>query len=222
MADALELAFSIADSGITDKTRRLYNTHYRAFVNFLKRLDAVPDSWETCMVVFRAHLMKKGLSLRTIASYMTAVRTRLCLNGVSLHKNQYLMKQMHRAAQHHDVNWIRHPVTKTLLDQVLLRIELVTTSAFETSLFLFIFTLAYHGMFQISELVKSEHILKVRNVLQAENSSWLRCIQHSSKTMRPGDMPQVIDIYPESDPFCPCVMAERYTRLRQRAVPFWG
>ncbi len=174
------------------------------------------------MVVFRAHLVKKGLSSRTIASYMTAVRMRLCLNGVSLHENQYLMKQMHCAAQCHDVNRIRHPVTKTLLDQVLLRIELVTMSAFETSLFLSIFTLSYHGMFQIGKLVESEHALKVRNILQAENSSWLRCIQHSSKTMRPGDMPQVIDIYPESDPFCLCTMAEGYTRLRQRAVPFWG
>ncbi len=204
-----------------DKTRESYNQKYTAFVNFLQTLEEVPADWELCLVLFRGHLISKGLASRTVASYMTGVRSRLSLNGVELKENAYLMKQMHKAAQKQDVERLRCPVTKVLLEQVLKRIDFVTKTNYEAALFGAIFTLAYHGMFRIGELVESVHALKVGNVLQAVTGNLIQCIQHSSKTSKPGEGHRRVPIDPTFDEFCPCEMTVRYSQERKRALPYW-
>ncbi len=131
---------------------------------------------------------------------------RLRLDGVDLRENQYLMKQLHQAAQKQDVARIHCPISLNLLLQILKRVDLVVRSDFESHLFKAIFSTAYHGMFRIGELVHSQHALKLANVLQEAEGEAFHCIQHSSKVLRPGQMPPVIVIEPLEclQEFCPC------------------
>lgn len=173
--------------------------------------------------MYRAHLVKKGLSSRTIATHITGVRSRLRLDGVDLKENQYLMKQMHRSAKKQDAHRLRCPVTKILLHQIMKRLDLVTQNNYEAAMFGALFALAYHGLFRVGELVESEHALHAENMLQAKNGSLIHCFQHSSKVMMEGSFPALVEIAPDPDSeFCPCAMVEHFTAARAEAKRFWA
>ncbi len=221
MALATETAFSIAEQGVTLKTREAYVRAYKAFVEYIRQLDEVPTQWETCIMLFRGHLISQGKSSRTVASYITGVRNRLKLDGVELNENMYIMKLMHRAAQKQDVERLRYPITKGLLIQILKRVDLVARTYFEATLWGALFTLAYHGMFRIGELIESEHALKTCNLLQEDDMKTLHCIQHSSKVLKPGMRPHVVLIHPTGELFCPCKMVNLYSLERAEAQRYW-
>ncbi len=193
-----------------------------AFVNYLRTLDEIPTKWEDCLILFRAHLIHKGLASRTITTYMTGVHSRLQLDGVDLSENQYLMKQMHRVARKRDVERVRCPISHNLLIQILKRVNLVVKTEFEAAMFKALFSLAFFGMFRIGELVDSPHALKACNVMQAEEGEHIVCVQHSSKTLKPGELPQLVDIPPDNTEFCPCLLTTHYTACRVWASAKWA
>ncbi len=184
-------------------------------------LDEIPANWEACILLFRGHLISKGLASRTVASYITGVRSRLKLDRVELQEKLYLMKLMHRAAKKCDVERLHSPVTKIILNQVLKRVDLVARNYFEVALWGAICSLAYHGIFRIGELVESEHALKSENILLEDDGRTLHCLQHSSKVMRPAQRPPVIVVHPTWTDFCPRKLVNLYSVERARAKQYW-
>ncbi len=140
---------------------------------------------------------------------MSGIRSRLHLNGVELQENEYLTKQMHRAARKGDSERVRCPFSKTLLGQLVKRLDFVTKSDYEAALFKAIFLMAYHGMFRVGELVESEHKLHVKNVMEDE-AEQIVCIQHLSKTSKPGDLLVRVVLTPEDTDLCPCRAVKWY------------
>ncbi len=210
MASATKTALKFAEQGVTEKTRSSYVRHYQKFVEFLRRVQPTPTNWEDSLLLFRGHLISEGKSSHTIASYMTGICSRLRLDGVDLRENEYLMKQLHRAAKKKDSERIRCPVTKNLLNQILKRVDLATANDFKASLFKAIFAVAYEGLFRIGELVESEHALKATCVMQAADGEELNCVQHSSKVLQKGDPPVVVHIPTSAGVFCPCSLMTEF------------
>ncbi len=212
---AAESAVLAAEIGLLSSTRAGYIKAYRMFIEYVQRLDPIPTRWETAIEVYRGHLIERGLQSSTIASYIAGIRSRLQLDGVVLHENEYAMKQMHRAAKKRDVQRIRKPVSFTLLSQALDRLQFVIDDKYELQLFKAIFVTAYYGMFRIGELVESEHAIKLRNVL-GDDDRTVHLIQHSSKVMKPGQIPLVVEIKPRGTKYCPCKLLNLFTVERAR------
>ncbi len=180
----------------------------------MQRLDPIPTKWETAIEVYRGHLIERGLQSSTIASYIAGIRSRLQLDGVILQENEYAMKQMHRMAKKKDVERIRKPVPLTLLTQALDCLHFVTDSKYEHDLFAGIFVTAYYGMFWIGELVESVHAVKACNVLSDDDRT-VHLIQHSSKVLKPGQIPPIVEIKPRGTKHCPCRVINLFSLRRQ-------
>ena len=86
-----------------------------------------------------------------------------------------------------------------------------------------IFSLGYYGMLRISELVKSDHIVKACNVHMALNKDKLMIMLYSSKTHGEGSRPQSIKIVSNRREksgkyahrhFCPFVVINDFIKMR--------
>ncbi len=209
-------------NGVAKSTREAYSRAWRSFTQFLSNLDEHNLCWEEKLVMFFTHLSELGRAASTIRTYMAGVRAHLKMENVMLNENHYLLKLMYKGTAKADVARLRLPITKDMLPPLLRRVPLVVKGEFEINLFQAIFATAYQGAFRIGELAGSEHAVKAKNLISSLSSDKVRIILHSSKTSKPGNLPEVVAFEPQPDnEFCPCKLLNSFSRRRYNASPFW-
>ncbi len=201
------------EEGVAKSTRQAYVRAWRAFTEFLAKLDSDPRNWEDRIVMFFTHLSEKGKASSTIRTYLAGVKARLRMENVVLNENHYMMKIMYKASAKRDVERVRLPITLEMLTPMLRRVGLVVKDDFEKLVFKAIFTTAYFGAFRIGELVGSEHAVKNGNVVSSRTSEKVRILMHSSKMSKPGQLPEVVVIEPAPGgaEWCPCDLIQQFS-----------
>ncbi len=208
--------------GVARSTREAYARAWKCFTQFLASLDEQELSWETKLVMFFTHLSEQGKASSTIRTYMAGVRAHLHMENIPLNENHYMLKLMYKSSAKNDVHRIRLPITKDMMEPLLRWVTLVVKGEFKVLLFRTIFATAYAGAFRIGELVGSEHAVKTKNVTSPRTSDKVQIILHSSKTSKPDQLLEVIQVesWPGSE-FCPCALINQFSEMRYRVSKYW-
>ena len=176
------------------------------------------------------YLIDKKLKSTTIRCYVSAIKAVLRDDGKELNENVYLLKAMTWACRlHNDKVTVHLPIRKHLLLLLIREIDsLFADQLFLVALYKALFSTMYFGLFRISEITHSDHVLKARNVRMGCNKNKVMFILRSSKTHGRGDKPQTIKINSiEFDPlgnpvdeaevspaYCPFHLLSEYLLLR--------
>ena len=184
-------------------TKRNYHKIWYLFNKFLIRLDKIPNNWEEKLVLFVAHCIQNGNSIKskgnnskTVRSYISAIRMTLKQDGIFLNDKQYQLTAMTRACrQINDRVFSRLPTGKNLLRMILDNLgEIFDKQQYLLVLYRAILITGYYGLFRIGELVTGDHLIRVSDVHIGENKNKIQIVLKTSKTHGLGDQPQVVKI----------------------------
>ena len=180
-----------------DSTRRTYYNVWRSFNKFYIRLDIKPDNWEDRLTLFIGHLIDTNCKLATVRSYISAIKAVLHEVKVQLNEDRLLLGALTRACKlKNDRLQTRLPIHKSLLCVLLQAMDDIFESPqpYLNKLYSALLVTAYYGLFRISELTLSHHVLKAKDTYVGENKDKLKFVLYTSKTHGLGDMPQIIKI----------------------------
>ena len=97
-------------------TRRTYHGIWKTFNEFIIKLDNKPKTWEDRLTLFIGYLVSKRRKSGTIRSYISAIKTVLTKDGVTLNEDRYLLTSLTKACKYHnDGVRTRLPITKNIL-----------------------------------------------------------------------------------------------------------
>ena len=106
------------------------------------------------VVLFITHCFESGLSPNSIATYIAGISYFHKLNNWGKLSDMFVVAKMlegcHRLRQVKD---LRAPITQPVLAAICEALNSVCSNEFETLLFSSLYTLAYFGLFRVSELV---------------------------------------------------------------------
>ena len=181
---------------IRTSTKNNYYGVWKTFNEFFIRLDRKPNNWEDRIVLFVGYLVDKKRKSTTIRSYVSAIKSVLREDGVTVSENKYLINSLTRACRLvNDKVRIRLPIQSGVLSILLLQLPIL----FEQQQYLCIMyhtimTTAYFGLFRVGELTKGDHPVKVTDVLVADNKNNILILLRTSKTHGEDSYPQTIKI----------------------------
>ena len=157
----------LLDASISQNTHRAYNAGVQAYHKFCSE-SQIPECWPPnlpALVQFLLHLSFKGLAYSTARSYIAALSYQCKLQGVYDPTSEFLvckllqgMKRLRHTADS------RLPITKTILAGILRVLPCICRNDYECALFSAVFSLAFHGLFRVGELVS--HRTSPTRVLQ--------------------------------------------------------
>ena len=81
-------------------TRNNYLCVWRSFNEFFIHLDVKPDSWEDRLVLFIAYLIEQKKKSSTIRSYISAIKSVLVDDSISLNQDKYLITSLTKACKY--------------------------------------------------------------------------------------------------------------------------
>ena len=147
-------------------TRNNYYFIWKKFNEFFIKLDVKPNSWEECLILFVGYLIDKKLKSTMIHCYVSAIKAVLRDDGEILDPNVYLLKALTRACKiQNDKVKVRLPIRKPMLLILIDEIDAVYfNQPYLIALYKVLLITMYFGLFRISEVSKSGHVLKARNV----------------------------------------------------------
>ena len=151
-------AGKLLQAGIASNTQLTYATGLKAFKNFCKEYN-LPLNWpasEQHIILFIARSFENGLSPNSITTYIAGINYYHKLNNwydiQKIFVIQKLLEGCRRARTSKDP---RAPISKNVLIDIVSILPKVCYNDYETSLFGALFTMAYFGLFRVSELVSS-------------------------------------------------------------------
>ena len=206
-------------------TARNYLSIWRQFNTFLIQLDTLPQFWEDRTSLFIAHLVQKGIQSGTIKSYVSGIKDMLVHVNYKWDDSKILLTSLTKACRLcNDHVTTRLPIHCGLLELLLFELErCLSKQWYLECMYKAIFSLGYYGMLRISELVKSDHVVKACNVHMALNKDKLMIMLYSSKTHGEGSRPQSIKIVSNQREksgkyahrhFCPFVVINDFIKMR--------
>ena len=162
----------------------------------------------------------------TISSYVSAICAVLQDDGYVMDNNLVLIKAMTRACRlKNDKFTSRLPIRKRLLTLMLNHIpEIIGNQPYLICLYQTIFSTAYFGLFRISELLESDHVVTCGDVQIARNKMKMMFRLRTSKTHGRNVKPQIMKIsstelqhktsvhIPE---YCPFQLLRDYLQIRR-------
>ena len=196
-------------------TRMNYYCVWRKFNEFYVRLDKKPRAWEQRILLFAAHI--------------SAIRAVLNSIDIKISEDTCLLNSLIRACKlTNDTVRIRMPIRKEVLNMVLRQTDLYFRSKgqiYLQHLYLALFSTAYFGLFRVSELTCSEHVVKACDVHIATNKKKLLFVLRSSRTQGKDKKPQLIKISnilsqeirldTNKPSFCPYSLLQNYLSKRK-------
>ena len=144
------------------------------FNEFFICLDAKPKLWEDRVILFAAYLIDKGRKSTTVKSYISAIRAVLAEVDISVNENKYLLSSLTRAyrlTRDQPVR-LRLPIGRDILNMVLqttLNFFFSQGQSYLAWMYSSLFAIAYHGLFRVGDLTKSQHEVKACNVHIVQN-----------------------------------------------------
>ena len=195
-------------------------------------LDRKPENWEQRILLFTGQLIKEKKQSATVKSYISAIKAVLADIDIDINENTCLINSLTRACRlTNDTFRLRLPIQKDLLNTLLQTAESHFTEIgqfYLMKLYTTLLATTYYGLFRVGELTKSDHVVKVVDVLLGVNKKKLMFILRSSKAHDVDKKPQIIKINylpgknrDNSDydntiikRFCPYDLLQRYLAVR--------
>ena len=210
-------------------TRLAYATACRKFQEFRVEYK-LPTSWPIAashLVLFISYCFETGLAASTIRLYISGISFVHKIHNWPDPSEYFMIKKMlegcRRLRQRKDV---RVPITLSILTRICQQLTFVTYSRYETLLFQAVYSLAYFGLFRVSELVatsiyQTSHALCANDVqFEPSFEAIIICIR-SSKTNQVGG-PVRIRIPDSADNNLSCVQLMReYVQVRPKHGGFF-
>ena len=220
-----EVRDSLMNKNVRNSTKINYQGIWRNFNEFIIKLDYAPELWEERVSLYCAFLIEyTDIQSSTIKSYISAIKAKLYGIGYNWNDKLIWLAALTRACKlKNDCITTRLPISADLLELLLFEIERKYNSdekAYERSIYLTAFLVAYYGLMRIGEYTKSPHALRAVNVHEAQNKRQYTIFLYSSKTHSLGSHPQKIIIKPEllgrhgKRFFCPVEELSNYLQLR--------
>ena len=179
-------------------TKLNYYCVWRNFNEFFIKLDRKPDTWEQRLVLYVGYLIENKRKSTTIRSYISAVKSDLQDDGITLNQDQYLLSSLTRACRFkNDYVKMRLTIQKGLANLILDETEnyfLDQNQEYLSKMFRAIFVSAYYGLLRISEVAIGEHPVRASDVHIATNKRQIIFMLRTSKTHWTDDKPQLIRI----------------------------
>ena len=210
-----------------ESTKINYHGIWNNFNKFVIRLDHIPAKWEETTSLYCSYLVSKGCKSATLRSYVSAIKSKLVIDGYRWDDKAIWFNALTRACKmRNDMVIDRQPIRKPLLSCIIAvtqnqypdRVELFQQK-YNRLLFSTAFQFAYFGMLRVGEYACSQHAVKAVDVHIADNyKNKVKLILHTSKTHGREARPQKILIQnKESDKFKnlnPVAAAKQYGVVR--------
>ena len=143
------------------------------------------------------YLIENNKKSGTIKSYISAIKSVLHDDGVSISENRLLLNSLIKACKYkNDRVHTRLPIRRNLLKLLLDALDNLYPGQqpYLTILYKAVFVAAYFGMFRVGELTQSIHAVKARDVHIGRNKNKIMFVLRTSKTHWSDVKPQVIKI----------------------------
>ena len=150
-------AEALLRASISENTSLTYNTSIRSYDNFRAKYK-IPCSWPTTaqhVIMFISFCFEEGLLPSTIATYIAGINYFHKLRNWEDFGQNFLIKKVLegcRRLRNHGKDQ-RAPITFNMLINICQALRLVCCNGYEAKLFQSAFTLAFFGLFRISELL---------------------------------------------------------------------
>ena len=210
-------------------TKENYHGVWRTFNAFVIMLDKIPSSWEERTSLYCTYLIRvKGLQSSTVKSYVSAIKDKLVSDGYQWSDEKVLLSSLTKACKiENDELCDRLPIQKSLMEMIIFEMERIypsqikNTRLYEEILFKCLYAITYYGLFRVSEVTKSDHVVKAVDVLKTNDGKKFLFILRSSKTHDKRHRPQKIRIEPNTNKkprsgkfFCPVQLTIEYLEVR--------
>lgn len=214
-------------AGLASNTQLAYTTGLNAFDNFRANYS-LAKNWpvpQQQIVLFIAYCFEIGLAPKTITTYLAGVNYYLKLNDWPTIDNFFLAKKMlegcHRSRKSKD---IRAPISGKVLMAISSVIQVTCYNEYESKLFRSLFTMAYFGLFRVSELVAASNAL-VGTALKSENiqidQNYVVITLNKFKTNQRGDVVTLKLPSESNTAICPVHAADEFDQLRPKHCPIF-
>ena len=178
--------------------------------------------------MFGAYLVDQGNQSSTLASYFSAIKSVLKVDGYPWADDKVALGALIRGCKYkNDRVKTRMPIGKKLLEAILFEVERVyggeeNPQPYLEILYKAVFSTAYYGLMRIGEIAMGNHTAKAKDVYIGQNKDKLLIMLYSSKTHDKESIPQKIKIsalQPSADSgtvrfFCPFKLMRRYYNAR--------
>lgn len=171
------------------------------------------------MVQYLLHLSTSGLAYSTARSYLSAISYNCKLQGIGDPTSQFLVTKLLQGMKRLNHNSdTRLPITKDLLEKIILVLPTTCTNSYETSLFSAAFSLAFHGLFRVGELtvhckIPNNIVLGMENLTLDPDKQLLLINLKHSKTDQVGKG-TILQIGNSEGVGCPFKLVEKYLSVR--------
>ena len=148
-------------SSIAENTQLAYKNAINAFNRFRTQYNMNID-WPASVdqiTLFISHCYSKGYSPSTLSTYCSGISFYHKLKCIKDPTEEFLVKKLlegfKRSRKQVDS---RQPITSSLLSTICHNLSFICTDKYEECLFKSAYTLTYHGLFRVSELVSTSSI----------------------------------------------------------------
>ena len=178
-------------------TDKVYYQIWKIFNEFIIKLDHKPKTWEDRLALFVGYLIECKRKSNTIKSYISAIKSVLSKDGVSINENRFLLSSLTKACK------ITNDRVKTILPirKGLMQLLLDTVPQLYNNPQLYLVTLyqtmictAYFGLFRVGEIAWLDHTVKAADMHIGVNKDKVMFVLHTSKTHGRDRKPQIIKI----------------------------
>ena len=150
------------------------------------------------LTLYIGFLINNNRQSSTVKSYISANRSVLLENNITIQENSFLISALTRACKlNTDVVCARLLIGRDLLELLLKETPnryMAISQPYLAVLVVCVLSTAYFRSFRIGELTKSQHSVKAKDVQIATNKCKIRFILRSSKTHGKYAQPKIIKI----------------------------
>ena len=166
----------LLSTSLTDGSRRLYQRAWSVFREFYAQFYGSENPslplFPYCIPLFISYLSFRKLAFSTITSYLAAISYVHKLRGFPDPTKSFLIQKLLSALSRKRSVDVRLPVTRPVLHELIRSLRFTNSSAFQRSLYVTMFLVAFYGLFRIGELAtKSTRVAS--SVLQFNNLTFL-------------------------------------------------
>ncbi|XP_053392611.1 uncharacterized protein LOC123564884 [Mercenaria mercenaria] len=214
-------ARQLLDTAVAHNSLLTYHTAVNSFERFRSNYT-FPKLWPipvSHVLLFLANCFERGLSPKTIATYLAGINYFHKLRGFTDFSRVFIVNKLlegtHRNRHTRDE---RAPLRKHVLEKVCNVLSTFCNDNYETKLFSALFTLAYFGLFRVSELV-APRTYHLGNALLRDDVSFMHnnCyviikLRHYKTNQR--GKPVLIKIPRQNETICPVLKLIAFLELR--------
>lgn len=171
------------------------------------------------IILFLSFCFEKGLSPKSITTYLAGINYYHKLNGFYDIKEVFIIRKLLEGCHRSRISLDnRAPITLSVLVNICNSLPMVCYDNFEVKLFTSIFVLAYFGLFRVSELVATsinhcENSLQENDVSFTHNNNYLMVRLRHFKTNQRGK-PVFLKLPRQTSLPCPVEALENYLVCR--------